>query len=569
MNKRYRKFNLIYLTMAGLLVFVTVLTFITHRSDSPSKKFFVESSVFDAGWTVDGKEDVNLSHLNDISGMEPYSETVICNKLPDTINEGVSLCFRSKNVYYKVYVDGELRYEPDVEVSPVYNDSLGTRWNYVPLYSSDAGKNVEIRFYTVYNSSRACFDHIVIGNPGREILSVFSEKSVAVTTCLLILFVGLLLIVADIPINMQMQKNHELLYLGMFAVSVAVWCTIETDILQFFMDDSRLIQFVSCCSLMMIPIPMVLYLDVAFGFRKRIIVSLICWMSAAEFLICSFLHFSGILDYHSTLTLTHILLVLSALILLVTIFKNAFSRSKNPIKNIYKVLRAVGLMGIGFATGIDILRYYFGNVGDTAMFVRIGLLVFILCYGISSLEKTINAVKLGVQTEFISQLAYRDGLTGIGNRTAFQERLIELENDKNNMQEIGIIMFDVNDLKYVNDNLGHQEGDNMLVCGSELIKSSMEPHGGLCYRIGGDEFAAIISGQNAAARCEAGISDFTRAMKDYNHVKDQPFRISIASGYAIYDETQKDKKLMDIYQIADSRMYENKKAMKASQAVSK
>ena len=60
----------------------------------------------------------------------------------------------------------------------------------------------------------------------------------------------------------------------------------------------------------------------------------------------------------------------------------------------------------------------------------IGLLIFIICYGSSSLEKTINAVKLGVQAEFVSQLAYRDGLTGIGNRTAFQEHLVDLEKIK-------------------------------------------------------------------------------------------------------------------------------------------
>ena len=57
-------------------------------------------------------------------------------------------------------------------------------------------------------------------------------------------------------------------------------------------------------------------------------------------------------------------------------------------------------------------------------------MLFILCFGSSSLEKTINAVKLGVQSEFVAQLAYLDGLTRIGNRTSFEEHLVDLEKIK-------------------------------------------------------------------------------------------------------------------------------------------
>ncbi len=213
--------------------------------------------------------------------------------------------------------------------------------------------------------------------------------------------------------------------------------------------------------------------------------------------------------------------------------------------------------------GSDIVRYYVGNNGDSAMFVRIGLLIFILCYGSSSLEKMINAVKLGVQSEFVSQLAYRDGLTGIGNRTAFQERLMELEKEKQHLPGIAIIMFDVNDLKLVNDNQGHQKGDELLVCGAEIIKTAVESVEGTCYRIGGDEFVGILCGEDVAGLCEKVVICFTKAMKEYNAVKGQPFHISIASGYAVYDKLQEKEMLMDVYQQADVHMYENKKIIKA------
>ena len=174
----------------------------------------------------------------------------------------------------------------------------------------------------------------------------------------------------------------------------------------------------------------------------------------------------------------------------------------------------------------------------------------------------INAVKLGVQSEFVSQLAYRDGLTGIGNRTAFQERLVELEKEKRQLPGIAIIMFDVNDLKLVNDNQGHQMGDELLVRSTEIIKTAVESVDGTCYRIGGDEFVGILYGEDVSGRCEKTTVCFKKAMDDYNSVKGQPFRISIASGYAVYDKLQESEMLMDVYQQADVRMYENKKQIK-------
>ena len=346
----------------------------------------------------------DVGHLNKISSVMPYQEQSVYHRLPDDLEEGLSLCFRTKNIDYQVYVDGELRYEPVRRESSAYNKSFGNRWNYIPLYDSDAGKTVEVRFHTVYESGRACIDNLCLGSAAGEIVGTFTNKAVAFSTCLLILFVGLLLIVADIPANLQMHKNHELLYLGLFAISIAIWCLAETSMLQFYTDDSRLIQLLSCCSLSMISIPMVLYLDAAFGFKRKIVVPVICGLSAAEFLICTVLHFAGVMDYHESLTFCHVVLAISAALLVYSILKNAFHERKSKIWNIYKRLRTIGSMGLGFAAVIDIIRYYRGSTNDNAMFVRIGLLIFILCYGSSSLEKVINAVKLGCSRSLSASL---------------------------------------------------------------------------------------------------------------------------------------------------------------------
>ncbi|MBD5444551.1 MAG: diguanylate cyclase [Lachnospiraceae bacterium] len=564
--KKNRIYHITYVVMLAFFFAMIVGLAVKNRGRSPAELLTEGNIAFDDGWYLEDGSAADVSHLNKITAVIPYREQSVYHSLPDDLEEGLSLCFRTKNIDYQVYVDGEIRYEPLRRESSVYNKSFGNRWNYVPLYGSDAGKIVEVRFHTVYEDGRACIDNLYLGSAAGEIAKTFTGKALAFSTGLLILFVGLLLILADIPSNLQMHKNHELLYLGLFAMGTAVWCLAETNLLQFYTDDSRLVQLLSCCALIMIPIPMMLYLDAAFGFKRRFVVPLVCGLSVAEFIICTILHFTGVMDYHETLTFSNIVLAIAAAILLYTILKNVFRKEKSEVRNIYEVLRTIGFMGLGIAAVIDILRYYSGSSNDNAMFMRIGLLIFILCYGISSLEKTINAVKLGVQSEFVSQLAYRDGLTGVANRTAFQERLEELEKEKKHLPGIAIIMFDVNDLKLINDNQGHQKGDQLLVSSAKIITTAVESEEGSCYRIGGDEFACILSGEEVAGRCEKVIDCFKKGMDDYNSVKGQPFRISIASGYALYDKLKENEMLMDVYQQADARMYENKQQIKRNRA---
>lgn len=547
-----------------LAAFAGVIIWLAAGNGNPSLKddLFSAALAYESGWVTEDGGEADISRLNAL-GYGKYEEFSIYNTLPEGLNGEQSLYFRSKNIYYSVYVDGRCAYDPEVPDSIFYTDAFGTRWNSISLLPEDGGKQVEIRITTVYNGSRASIDNIYLGNSGGLILGTIGGRLVAFITSILLLFTSLILILADIPINMLSRKNHELLYLGVFALAIAVWCMSETNLIQLYFDDSRLMQFISCTALMLIPVPVMLYLSSAFGFRHKWLMPLVCILSEAQVVVCWTLHFLKIADIHNTLTFTHVMLGLSAVIMLSVNIRNTFITSDKKSPVIYRILRGSGLIFLSVSAIIDIIRFYRGSSDDTAMFVRIGLLMYIICYGVSSLENTVKAVQMGIKTEIVSHLAYSDGLTGIGNRTAFMERLSYLEKNKNASDTVGIIMFDVNDLKYVNDNLGHQLGDDMLIKSAEIIKKCFEGKNGSCYRIGGDEFVVILEGDNIERRYEQGIEVFQTDIKQHNDIPDKEFTLSIACGFALYDKNSGKEGLMDVYQQADMKMYENKKQIKA------
>lgn len=562
MRKRYSIYDITYITMFALFGLFVCWTVAHYHGPALADAFLAETVSFSDGWSLADGKDIKPDKLNQVEDSAPYKKISIFHILPQNLTEGNSLCFRSKNIFFKVKIDGATVYEPYAAKSAIYTNSYGTNWHFVTLPSDASGKMLEVEYYRVYDHGRASMDSIFLGPASGVIIRTWQDKLISFITCILLLFVALLLIIADIPINMMSDKNHELRYLGLFALSISIWCLSETHLIQFFMGDSRTMQVISCCSLMLIPIPTMLYLDAAFHLRTKWLLPAVYSLSVLEFVCCWLLHFLQIADIHETMFCSHILLAIAATILFATIFKNTFFMAEEKSKSIFRLLRTIGFCSISLAAIIDIIRYYTGNSSDSAMFVRIGLLLFIVCFGSSSLEKTIYAVKLGAQSEIISQLAYKDGLTKIGNRTAFNEHFAALEQTEAT-DGIGIIIFDVNNLKTVNDTLGHPAGDDMIVRASQVICTAFDNADAKCYRIGGDEFAAILQGKDLQSRYQSGIEQFYISLEQYNATPDKQYILQIAHGFAVYDG-QTAATLKDIYERADSLMYENKQYLKSS-----
>jgi diguanylate cyclase (GGDEF)-like protein len=294
----------------------------------------------------------------------------------------------------------------------------------------------------------------------------------------------------------------------------------------------------------------------------KYVARIVIGLSVMEYITNLVLQLTGIADFQLTLKLSHVMLVITAVVLFVEVMKNTIKENKKNKSLFFRVIRGLGLGTIAFSTVIDIIRYNTGNTLDPARYVRIGVLLFIICYAISSIEKFMDTMTLGAKAELISKLAYQDGLTEFGNRTLFNERMDEINEHKlDTNQEIGIVMFDINNLKQVNDRLGHQAGDDMLKAGAELIKG-VYGDDGECFRIGGDEFVCIMKGENMLKKCRELDEIFAEVMVEYNRNIATTFRVRIASGYCVYDKSKRECDIHDIYKKADSYMYEKKKAMK-------
>lgn len=561
MREKTNGVSLLVWIMYGVMLILTfILLMISmkkYKVESPIEQLNKESMSFAEGWMDGEGNTVDLLNLNESKKIKAGEECWLFHSIPSEIKEGYTLNIAAKNIYYQLYVDGDLL--PDVYNSKEQKveNSFGRKYSMIPIEKSMAGKTIAIKFVLVYDEVSSSFIEIKLGLPQGYLLHFAKQKIIAVVTSILFLFVSILLILVDIPINMNNEKSHELLALGLFSFVVGMWGLTSTHCVEYFTGDGRTTQIAACLFLALIPLPLLIYLRNSMGVftYKQLFIYTI--LSFVEFMVVWLLEITEIADVQKTLKITHIMLIICILLVISLLFRKHNNIEKNKVSKTYSLFRMMGLIALLGGTVVDLIRYYQGYVEDNAMFVRFGLLLFIMCLGVASLEKTIRAVKIGAKAEFISQLAYQDGLTNLSNRTAFNERVEQLQMKQDN---VGVIMLDVNNLKLVNDNLGHQYGDEMLVKSARMISDSFEPIGGECYRIGGDEFVVILFKENIWERVADGLKAFKGYVNEYNAQENLKYHINIAYGYAILEDEKCN--MSQLYEIADYRMYECKKQMK-------
>ncbi|MCQ2743042.1 MAG: GGDEF domain-containing protein [Bacilli bacterium] len=204
------------------------------------------------------------------------------------------------------------------------------------------------------------------------------------------------------------------------------------------------------------------------------------------------------------------------------------------------------LVGINNFGGGSVLTG--GDNLNLIIFIVMGIFIAFRNFFVSVSEyKAMNALK---------KVSHTDILTGISNSTAYFELIDKLSKDSNGGKGYILFLMDVNGLKQTNDHLGHHFGSELLVQAAKELKVIFEND--RLYRVGGDEFVAVITDNFDSASYKATQVDEIL----FNHpieFEGKRFALSVACGHAAWNEGET---FNEVFQRADSMMYEKKKVMK-------
>lgn len=161
-----------------------------------------------------------------------------------------------------------------------------------------------------------------------------------------------------------------------------------------------------------------------------------------------------------------------------------------------------------------------------------------------------------------------DSLTDCYSRNFFEKFKKENFDPNRDNGKLGLVFVDVNNLKTINDNQGHEAGDKLIKSAANFLKSSFRKDD-MVVRLGGDEFVVICRNQENDPNFRENLPrKVTERLTEKlslreKHKNSEDLSLSMAFGTAVYDQSQDFSNLDKTKDRADTLMYQHKKASKA------
>ncbi len=589
MESQHIKHN-IYLLVYLVIILAWLGSVLIKAARAPGDQIlFEKGDYFDCceGWYDDDGNVFNIEKLV-FTKDDVLKEKVIHYQIPESckLKGGEALCFFSRGMDFTVYTTAP-------EDSTYYaSEELGSRTLYeykqnsAHLSGSDIGLTVQvvpINTMDKYNELSIAITpteysafilEMRIEKASDYIYSEIRTRLPRFLWSIFIVFFGLSILLYT-QFAMERKREEKTVYYawGAHALIVGTLLTVESQLLQILTGRPEFINSLKYALGLLISFPMAVKCDSITKYPHKRFSHIIGAIVAILFVIEA----AGSYFFNTSL---YRLSLLSVFLIAVTIFLSMYFIYKE-IRNRKKLKQTgvsifINIMSLvnGFVWAIDLGLYAKSarHMTDWGRIMRVFYITYLFVILIFLLRLSIIRNRQAALAEKYKIASRTDALTGLLNKGAYIEKEAELTGKLMSSREPGkkgftfaIMTLDLNYLKKVNDNLGHEEGDKFIQAAASILKDAVGEHGET-YRTGGDEFIAIIYGEDPEAVYQSIVKDLNNRLDDFNAKANKPIKLSFAYGHAICTSSQ-NYSIHDSERIADKEMYECKHAMKAERNI--
>lgn len=562
--KKYVSKKVLFKIIWILFVFISIVVWVPQIDRFLTEDYAEISKYFalDDGWDItinqDSYQNVLLTEFQ-FPAVRTGDRITMQRILPSEwgLVEGVMRFYVRHNAV-RMYIDDELIYEYGQDRLAA-GQTLGSGYQFIQFPDKYQGKTLRIELVMAEDKVITKLDSIRIYECENALRALVTENRLPLFCGSFLIIFGLMIGVITTVALFFSTKYIRLFCIALFSMFMGLWSLSYYNVMQIFAIPLYLISLINYLALYLAPISLIVYIHAEVANLKYRPLRIFYWCYlAVDILVVTtvillhvfnLVHLAGVLKYVQGIMLCGILFFL--LVLLINL-KYAKVENRLPVLGLLIFIGCVAYDMIGYNSERYLGRENFKISGVSSG----GIVIFICILFISFYIEMTQKMMEQKERDFLIKSAYTDELTQLHNRRYCMEYMNKLKEERN--FKYTVICFDLNNLKMVNDTYGHAKGDVLIRSAAEVIAETFESLG-VVARVGGDEFVSVIGTADEAklaslmAQFEQNIDRKNRAVKDLN--------MSIAYGYA--SGIQSDSDIEKVYQIADDRMYEQKKQMKS------
>lgn len=534
------------------IIFVVAMMF--NTSDQGNVLTDAKKQSYNDNWSIEINEKSKICETLPEKIKRDGADVITLQKqLPETIKDGDAVVFFMGHHIIRVYVDNELVYSFDVPTAyEKTSKTPGIGWQFVDLREEYSGKALSIELTPVYSDKEVDVPDMVYGDKANIVTEIISKKAAALLISVVLMFLGLILLLGYAFFRNQFHLGKDVIWLGLFAMNIGFWSMMETQVLNLLYAQNVQGSRIPYIVLQLMLVPIVSFAKELWYQGKSRSYNIICILSFVLLIATTVLQFTGILDYYESVAAVHALYVVAGIWIGMVLVKGILHGNKE--EKTEKILALATEVVVALSVMADVRNTYAVESVDSAQISRVTILLWVVLLLCLAFRDSVKLIRLGEQFGTLSEKALHDEMTKLSNRAAFEKHMSCFEATQDN----AVIMFDLNNLKYFNDKHGHAMGDYYIIVCSEIIQDVFGTFGQV-YRIGGDEFCAVVSNMDVERFSELQIE-----MNDRIEGLNGTFfenKMSVASGYARFDEEQ-DTDIRQTIKRADGEMYSYKAYMK-------
>lgn len=454
-------------------------------------------------------------------------------QIVDIDNNESCLIFYIVHSYAEVRFDDELIYSITASENTRTGNSPSSNWVVVPLYPSDVGRKVTVTVTPVYKGVKNREIVFQIGSRYAVFMHRLKADLPQIILSALCIVMGVLLVIVQMCfVANKRTSSYDMLYLGVFSLTMGIWRITDTRFSSImFENHAAALGYITLLALFVMAVPLLLFMDERHTGKFRVLLRSAALVNCAGAMFSLVCQAACVAELRQTLPVCHIMLIIDVAALLIVSVFDSVKGVKEKHTLIFNILIALGVLS-------DIIYYYRKATSSGILFTTIAFLIYTVYLFAENILDIINKV-------------YYDVNTKLYNKAHWEEFIKEKIPDS---EPIGVMMLDLNRLKYTNDTFGHEMGDKMIVKFSEIMRKTFASCEFLC-RWGGDEFVVVVRNANLE-KMENYDKAIHAAVENYNKSGAKP-EIYFACGYALSTEFS-DISRDELLTKADKRMYSDK-----------
>lgn len=534
-----------------VLMLVMVLVFVALTKDFADKTYYLNNDVSTANNHWRQSSTWGYSYV-DVPGQITTTDgvAIIMRPVSEEMVKKGGIGFFAVNSYVQAYVNNELVYSNFDYDNEGRRMDVGDLWHYIELRDCQPEVDeIKLEFTSFAQFGNVKVSDIYMGKQ-QEIFSIaLGLDYYKYIVILLLAMMGLSVLLFRLLYRRTIGLHPSIVMLGFGSLFAAASVISISNVVSFDYLSAYTLRIIGYNSLLLSVTAVTGYIVQFESLTKRRSLVYLMGTSIIWVILFSAVHLLHHRLIESWEYAVFITLIVGTLMYSLFLLAHAFSKGRGELKVILiSFSQLLGLVMLDF-----LLNYGTGVSGP--VFSLLGVVIFFLINAVSEIQTTLKLYEWAELTNYYKYLARTDRMTSLKNRISLVE---DLQKYNLNKEGLSIISFDVDNLKMVNDNFGHNLGDDMIITASQLI---YDVFGGLgdCYRISGDEFLCISDADIFVINNH--LFRFKQAIRALDHSK--PYLLRISAGLATFSEDT-DRNLQDTMIRADKEMYDDKNSSKNS-----